>query len=383
MKRFLVRHLSPGVLSKLGTVALLVWAIWWGLESTDITLLSLAFTVLVCWGCAGLAVVASALALKRAFARAVHPQFMEFKTEQRNSSGLRLRFPHWIPLVQFGWTLNEMPATFRKHGRDLVEEALFGRRRLQDSIHRKVLVTDILGMFSWSFQLEHQGRLRVLPGVDSNSTTTPLVGMVAGSDTPDPYSAETGERLDMRRYRKGDPLHLVLWSIYQRSGHVMVRAPERALSQHQKIGLYLLSGSQDQPAASLCRVLLEQKALGPGWRFGADGSDRWAEDLPASLNLLAASGNPEKEIEIIPFLSDLARDSFGKCLILLSHEPETRNRGLAEVTQAIDLPRIGLDIWVVCRHDNIPQRSSFPRLIGGRLTFVEWKNQSFRILQAP
>jgi hypothetical protein len=367
-------------LTRIGLVGLFLGALWLGLRHQDLVLIGASLFALgaLAWG--ALTVVLTRLVLAKAIALSEHPSRIEGSSDEETLTGWHWRVPAWLPLATFSSDLNGYPTHFVRVGGRLSEVACFPRRRLQDGLWRQFVISDFLGISTWSFQDRQNAVLRILPTVDSGHGIAPPISVVSGADLPDPYSAETGDRLDMRRYRSGDPLRLVLWSIYQRSGHLMVRAPEKAVSQHQRTGLYLLTNPKDRPAAKLVRVLLEQDALGPQWRFGADGALPWAHHNEQALNALADSGTLESPARVYPFLQDLARDRFGKCLILVTDDPENRNHKLAMLAHGQRLPRLSLEIWVVFDPPNVPARNTFPTIAGAEMLLIERRGAGFKMV---
>lgn len=371
--------------NRLGRVVVLgvvILGFWNGILNQDHLLIWGCGFFLVCLACCALHVAITVRTVRRAGSQTRHPNRIESQTGQERLTGWRLRFLRKVPTAQIRWTLNEQPTSWDRRRGVISERVEFDRRRLDLGLTRRFEVRDPLGFFVWRWVQEWPNQLRVLPEVDSSRALAPPIGVVAGSDLPDPSSAETGDRLDMRRYRKGDPLRLILWPIYQRSGHVMVRAPERAVSQHQRTGLYILNGPQDNSSAALARILLERDALGTGWRFGAEGSGLpWAHALEDSLDALAAGGSRElKTYDLQHFLEDLTRDRFGKCLILVSPDPENRNHKVTSLAHGERLPRIGIEIWVVAAHGELPHRNSFPRIAGVDMNLIARDNEAFKMV---
>lgn len=358
-------------------VGLLLWALWTGVRQQDHLLFWGSITVLTTLAWLSASVYLSGMVLRLAVKRASHPHRIDGACDEELLTGWSFQIPSWLPITTFTSELNGQPTTFlRREGR-FSERVTFERRRLQRAVRRQFTVADRFGWASFTFRNNRGVPIRVLPYVHAGRATAPPIGVVAGADLPSPYSAETGDRLDMRRYRRGDPLRLVIWSIYQRSGHLMVRAPEKAVSQHQRTGLFLVSSSSDAPAAKLARVLIERDLLGVGWRFGSDTPSPWAEDKETSLNLLAESGQLELETRLNEYLFELARDRFGKCLILVTADPATRNQKLSLFAHGGGLPHIGIEIWVVYDPPNIPSRKSFPTVAGADMHLLERQNTEF------
>lgn len=351
--------------------------LWQSLRLQDHLLFWTSLTFLCALGWLSLTVYLSGLILKTVVRRAAHPNRIDVASEDEHLTGWTFELPPWVFLSGFSCELNGRPSVFVRRGGRFSERVVFERRRLHKAVRRRFTVRDRFGWASYRFWDIRPVPLRVLPEVRSAHAGAPPIGVVTGADLPSPYSAETGERLDMRRYRRGDPLRLVLWTIYQRSGHVMVRAPEKAVSQHQRTGLYLLTSASDAPAAKLARVLIERDALGVGWRFGADGNSPWAEQRETALNLLAESGRLAPETRLNQYLFELARDRFGKCLILVTADPATRNQKLSLFAHGGGLPHIGIEIWVVYDQPNVPSRKSFPTVAGAEIRLVERRNSEF------
>ena len=358
-------------------VGLLLWALWTGVRQQDHLLFWGSLTVLTTLAWLSASVYFSGTVLRLAVRRASHPNRIDGACDEELLTGWSFQVPAWLPITTFTSELNGQSTTFlRREGR-FSERVVFDRRRLQRAVRRQFVIADRFGWAVYTFRNNRGVPIRVLPYVHAGRAAAPPIGVVAGADLPSPYSAETGDRLDMRRYRRGDPLRLVIWSIYQRSGHLMVRAPEKAVSQHQRTGLFLVSSSSDAPAAKLARVLLERDLLGVGWRFGSDTPSPWSEDKETALNLLAESGHLELETRLNEYLFELARDRFGKCLILVTADPATRNQKLSLFAHGGGLPHIGIEIWVVYDPPNIPSRKSFPTVAGADMHLLERQDAEF------
>ena len=371
-----MRDVSKG-LYRVGLVGLLVWALWTGVREQDHLLFWGSLTVLGCLAWLSASVYLSGTVLRRAVRKSSHPARIDGSCDEELLTGWSFQIPSWLPITAFTSELNGQATTFLRRDGRFSERVAFERRRLQRAVRRQFVVADRFGWATYRFRDNRGVPLRVLPYVNAGRSTAPPIGVVAGADLPSPYSAETGDRLDMRRYRRGDPLRLVIWSIYQRSGHLMVRAPEKAVSQHQRTGLFLLSSISDGPAAKLARVLIERDLLGVGWRFGTDATSPWAEHPETALNLLAESGELDLETRLNQYLFELARDRFGKCLILVTADPATRNQKLSLFAHGGGLPHIGVEIWVVYDPPNIPSRKSFPTVAGADMHLLERLDSEF------
>ena len=118
-----------------------------------------------------------------------------------------------------------------------------------------------------------------------------LTSLAAGDEQAHPLGAADGDRIELRRYQPGDPARFIHWKIYARTGKLLVRQPERSLTQTTRTVAYLIAGPRDEASAAAARVALEQGALGADWLFGADGTPTPASDLPAALEAIVRSGD--------------------------------------------------------------------------------------------
>lgn len=186
-------------------------------------------------------------------------------------------------------------------------------------LRRRIQVKDVLGFCTIDWEQEEPLSLRVLPKPLPLGTQSLIKAWFRGDEHSDPRGEPTGDRVDMRRYAPGDPPRLLLWKIYARTGKLMVRVPENAVTTAPRTCAYLVAGPGDEEVASLARTLVESDLLGDGWRFGADGSTSDVEKKEEALRLIARSGNPGviSGEGLGGFLRDAAARGFGSCIVLV------------------------------------------------------------------
>ena len=145
-------------------------------------------------------------------------------------------------------------------------------RAFAAEIVRRFVITDNFGLARIRFQrrtlvdvkiLPHRGEFK--PGQFNAQQ------YVAGDQISHPDGPPDGDRIEMRRYVPGDPIKLVLWKVFARTGQLLVRTPERAVNISQKTMLHLISCDGDEPAAGICRGWLEGNSVGIDLLFGSDG----------------------------------------------------------------------------------------------------------------
>ncbi len=240
-----------------------------------------------------------------------------------------LRRPPWRPLVEVSWRWIEPTRVETRWSRgpdgDAYEEFTFDHRCLIYRVEREFEISDVLGFACIRFRRVQDLRFQVLPAPRPLDRSAFVTSFHGGDDLPDPRGEPVGDRVDMRQYAAGDPPKLMLWKLYARTGKLMVRMPERAISPTPRTCAYLVAGPQDEAAAGLMRSILESGVLGPSWRFGADGNQGHCETVDEAMTFLARSGNVSLkggwQVELRSFLAQAAKDGFNGCLVALPSVP--------------------------------------------------------------
>ncbi|MBI5493846.1 MAG: DUF58 domain-containing protein [Deltaproteobacteria bacterium] len=253
-----------------------------------VCLLALALVALAVLGVVPAAVRVLVLA-RRAGAAAGAFQVME----ARQGFASLLRLPaRVLPRVEVRWRWVE-PRGFRVEaavaGPWLEERAFATARADVETVVREWSVEDAFGLARVSFRTRQRATVRVLPWRGALHLAPLLQALSRGEDLPHPAGSPTGDRADMRRYSPGDPLRLLLWKIYARTGELMVRTPEQSISPRLRVAAYLVAADGDEPPAGAARLALESGVLGDGWLFSADGAAEPASVLDDALALVARS----------------------------------------------------------------------------------------------
>jgi hypothetical protein len=245
------------------------------------------------------------------------------------------RRPPWRPLVEINWRwLQPEPVEVRwsSEGGQAFEEFTFPRRCQVYQVEREFEISDVLGFACVRFRSRQPLRCDVLPVPQPLNRSAFVTSFCHGEDVADLRGEPVGDRVDMRQYAAGDPPKLLLWKLYARTGKLMVRQSERAVSPTPRTCAYLVAGPQDEVAAGLMRSILESGLLGHGWRFGADGSQGHCTQVDEALTFLARSGNPKVKCDLGAFLEQAHRDGFSGCLVALPSQP---GAWMKELRQAV------------------------------------------------
>lgn len=217
-----------------------------------------------------------------------------FELEAERGYAVGLEMPRWrlLPLVELSWTLEDAPGLslrIEPQGGRLVEQLEGLERMSVPKLTRRFVVEDAFGLARLDFALTDPRPVLVRPYVGRLSGLPMLRAHASGEEVPYPMGEAVGDRVDMRRYVAGDPLRLMLWKVYARTGELMVRTPERAVSPAVRIVAYLPSAPADEPAAAAARVAVDSGVFGRHWAFFADGAARGVERAEAAQDLIVES----------------------------------------------------------------------------------------------
>src|SRR5262249_11252208 len=114
---------------------------------------------------------------------------------------------------------------------------------------------------------------------------------IAGDEQAHPDGRPGGDYLEVRPYGPGDPLRLAVWKIYARTGQLLVRLPEKAITASRRTLVYFVAGPGDEPSAGIARAVLETGQLGNDYHFGADGADAMVRTAPEAVDQLVRSAS--------------------------------------------------------------------------------------------
>ncbi len=275
-----------------GLAALGFWG--FGGPRADYVIQLVSILALALLGLAAVVVVPGVLVLGAALRRAGSEQRERTRFEARRGFAELLRLPRsarW-PLLELRWRWED-PEGFdvrveRRHdGVVEVVEAL--ERGRAETITRRFEIEDAFGLFRWSFARTEPRAVEVLPWAGQLATSPTLRAHTGGDELSHPLGEPIGDRVEMRHYQPGDPLRLALWKIYARTGELMVRMPERAISPSLRIVAYLPAAAGDEPAAAAARVAVSGRLLGEGWAFAADGVAEVATAADEAIAAIVAS----------------------------------------------------------------------------------------------
>lgn len=253
----------------------------------------IVLAICVCsWGLIALqtaVVLATALWLKLRRERAV--ELLELETGVPKRTGVRLGLMRWNPLIKIEveWIEPEcVTASFVSSGNDIVEEATANDRGRFLRIVRRYRIVDAFGLARFTVRRRMEQSVVIKPNCGRVNGMQLAPQNVPGEQLSDPRGQARGDLVEMRPYAPGDPLKLVLWKQFARSGRLLVRQPEKAVSATQKTLVYLVAADADDPTAGVARALFEQGSLSD-FLFSTDGDEQPTREIAEAADRIVRS----------------------------------------------------------------------------------------------
>jgi Protein of unknown function DUF58 len=276
------------------SLGLACWAL--GLGRNDKLLMALCCCGMVLLGLNSVLVFLSALWLRF---RRRPKQLADLRLDAGASAttDLVLGRLHWNPLLrlQLRWLQpGGVSAALNVHNGKLTEEVVPEERAWSDQVERVVSVIDVLGLARINIRWGGPQVVRICPDRGGVKALALLPQWMAGDDQAHPDGRRAGDPMDMRGYGRGDPLKHILWKIWARTGRLLVRTPEQALSPCQKTLAYFVAGPSDEPSAGITRAVLESGWLGADFLFAADGGEATSCVPEAIEQLIRSVGRREQ-----------------------------------------------------------------------------------------
>lgn len=237
-----------------------------------------------------LAVVATALwLLLRPQARSDERLVLE--VAQPTRTGFRLNEVRWNPLTRTSleWEEPQGKAELVQARGGWEEQVVPTGRGEGDSILRCFVIEDLFGLSRMKVRRREHRPVICVPSEGRPTVYEIREQFKPGDQLGHPNGQPLGDLIEMRRYVAGDPLKLVLWRIFARTGVMLVRTPERAVSPTDRTLAYLVAGEGDEPSAGLARLAIEQGLLGKEVIFSADGAPEQARTQAEAVSLIVRS----------------------------------------------------------------------------------------------
>ncbi|MEM6978509.1 MAG: DUF58 domain-containing protein [Planctomycetota bacterium] len=267
--------------------------IWFGIGQQDYLLSSVTVAGLIVLVLLMLLTLTVALWLKRAKFPTL--ESINGVGNQSYTTGLVIPALHAVPCVTLKarWlNCSDVEVNFERR-RDGLAECVTAKRRVsRDELIRQFEVTDVFGLTSvrWARSFEQAVHIEPMP-----ATTQAIANINRqqdGDDMPHASGKPHGDLIEMRHYRPGDPLKLVLWKHYVRTGQLLVRQPENSIATTSQIIACFVAGPGDEASAGVARSIIGQAAHdGEEIIFQADGSESPTESHTLAIKQIIRSAD--------------------------------------------------------------------------------------------
>ncbi len=299
----------PLTLRSILLIPILIWLRQsYGVARTDFVLLVLSEGGMFLISFSIFIVTLAALFLRFRTKKASDESF-QIETDQEFQTGFKIHKMDWIPFIKIETNWKKpigIQASLRSSRGILSEEIIPSERGIEDKIIRELKVIDLFGLARIRFQESENRKIKIFPRL-LNLQLKPIFKQFGGGDfISHPLGEPVGDRADLRRYVRGDPLKHILWKVYARTRKLMVREVERAISPEHKVFIYFVASPKDNVAASVTRTALEKGEFGSNFVFLADGGKN-----PTS--------NPQEAIEQLIHSIHVRNQSAQKLKYFLDH----------------------------------------------------------------
>ncbi|MBX2811678.1 MAG: DUF58 domain-containing protein [Myxococcales bacterium] len=170
-----------------------------------------------------------------------------------------------------------------------IEQFTAEHRTAGSQVVRKTVVEDCFGLARVQFEAGSRQPVRVCPWLGEIERAPHLTALAPGESQAHPFGRPLGDKVELRRYVRGDPIRLVLWKVYARTGQLMVRTAETARDEDTDVYAYLVTGTGDEASAAIAWVAVSRRLLGPKWHFGTDRLPNGTSDISAAEAAIARS----------------------------------------------------------------------------------------------
>ncbi len=247
----------------------------------------------------------------------------QIATNQEFQTEYKIRKIDWIPFIkiELNWKAPKgVQASLRSSLGILSEAIIPSERGIEDKIIRQLKIVDLFGLARIRFEESENRKIKIFPTL-LNLQLKPVFKQFGGGDfISHPLGEPVGDRADLRRYVRGDPLKHILWKVYARTRKLMVREVERAISPEHKVFIYFVASPKDNVAASVTRTALEKGEFGSNFVFLADGGKNPTSDpqeaVEQLINSIHARNQSAQKLKY--FLDHAEAEAVSSCFVFAS-----------------------------------------------------------------
>lgn len=167
----------------------------------------------------------------------------------------------------------------QSRGQTISEASILLPHRGSWTIKRvKVSLSDIFGLSRFFFDADNgRSTVEVYPPLIPSPDLPVITSSTRDGDMLSDQNERSGDPMDLKPYHPSDGMRRIIWKIYAKSGELIARHPERAVSPEGRVSIFVLADKNDDKSAgasvSYARTLVE---LGLEVLCGVEGGRRQA-----------------------------------------------------------------------------------------------------------
>lgn len=132
----------------------------------------------------------------------------------------------------------------------LHDSITFPHRGLWNLHLLKFQLRDFFGLTKLSWTMPCSAMIEVFPPLAEVQLPDLSSSVSRSGDTISELSTRNGDYFDIKNYDPSDGIKRILWKSYARSGELVVRRPEPALSPEGEVSIFLVAGKMDDSVAA-------------------------------------------------------------------------------------------------------------------------------------
>lgn len=287
----------------------------WPRADYVVRVVSAAVFGLVAFG--GLSVLLGVLLVRTRLRRlAVVEDPLELEARRGHVSGRPPIGLAWLPIVEVEAEVVE-PAGLHRADPTGAERLEARHRSAGHEVRRRYRVEDAFGLVRWTWTDTEARAVRVGPWLGGLERSASIDAWSFGENLPHPRGRPLGDPIEMSPYTPGDPLRLVLWKVYARTGELLVRSEEHALDESSRVHAFLVAGDGDEASAAVAWIAVKRRLLGMDWRFGTEGLPEGTSDAEAALDAIAGSRLGFRAETLDRFMDPARHESGARALLFV------------------------------------------------------------------
>ena len=283
---------SRGFLFLAGAVYLVTWP---GRQHADLVASTVGASLLLILGLIGIATLINGIALIRRVHVEVRPPIggrestsnpeTELVSGEERRFLLNVEYPFILPLFILE-IKPQLAASGTSFSRQRIAGWSKGHTRLFDDIefpHRGIWRVDSIDLtFSDIFGLTQlrwrQGSdeavqtIEVSPPREHGTSLPVITSTIRAGDEVADITHRKGEYYDLKPYHPSDGMRKILWKVYARTGELLARHPEPAMTPEGQVFIFAFANKEDDRLCAVAHAYVEElEELGLAVVFGCEG----------------------------------------------------------------------------------------------------------------